>query len=37
MRVIARRNEEIFACLSRREQEQLAAMLQRLVEHARGG
>jgi DNA-binding MarR family transcriptional regulator len=36
MRVIARRNEEIFGCLSRREQEQLAAMLDRLVAHARG-
>ena len=36
MRVIARRNEEIFGCLSRREQEQFAGMLQRLVEHARG-
>jgi DNA-binding MarR family transcriptional regulator len=36
MRLIARRNEEIFACLSRREQEQLAGLLQRVVEHARG-
>jgi DNA-binding MarR family transcriptional regulator len=36
MRLIARRNEEIFACLSRAEQEQLAAMLERVVEHARG-
>lgn len=36
MRVIARRNEEIFACLSRAEQEQLAGMLERVVEHARG-
>lgn len=36
MRLIARRNEEIFACLSRAEQEQLAALLERVVEHARG-
>lgn len=36
MRVIARRNEEIFGCLSRTEQETLAAMLERVVEHARG-
>jgi DNA-binding MarR family transcriptional regulator len=36
MRLIARRNEEIFGCLSRSEQEQLAAMLQRVVQHARG-
>ena len=35
MRLIARRNEEIFGCLSRDEQEQLAAMLERVVEHAR--
>jgi DNA-binding MarR family transcriptional regulator len=36
MRVIARRNEEIFGCLSQAEREQLAAMLERVVEHARG-
>jgi DNA-binding MarR family transcriptional regulator len=36
MRVIARRNEEIFGCLSQPEREQLAAMLERVVEHARG-
>ena len=36
MRLIARRNEEIFACLSHAEQEQLAALLERVVEHARG-
>lgn len=36
MRLIARRNEEIFGCLSRGEQEQLAALLQRVVERARG-
>lgn len=36
MRLIARRNEEIFGCLSRVEQERLAAMLERVVEHARG-
>lgn len=35
MKLIARRNEEIFGCLTRAEQEQLAAMLERLVEHAR--
>lgn len=35
MKLIARRNEEIFGCLSRAEQEQLAVMLERLVEHAR--
>jgi DNA-binding MarR family transcriptional regulator len=35
MRLIARRNEEIFGCLSRPEQEQLAAMLERVVRHAR--
>ena len=35
MRLIARRNEEIFGCLTRAEQEQLAALLERVVEHAR--
>ena len=35
MRLIARRNEEIFGCLTHGEQEQLAAMLERVVEHAR--
>lgn len=36
MRLIARRNEEIFGCLSAAEQRQLATMLARIVEHARG-
>lgn len=36
MRLIAQRNEEIFGCLTRREQEQLAGLLQRVVEHAQG-
>jgi DNA-binding MarR family transcriptional regulator len=36
MRLIARRNEEIFGCLSASEQRQLAALLDRIVEHARG-
>lgn len=36
MRLIARRNEEIFGCLTRAQQQQLAAMLQRVLEHARG-
>lgn len=36
MRLIARRNEEIFGCLSAAEQKQLAAMLDRIVERARG-
>jgi DNA-binding MarR family transcriptional regulator len=36
MRVTARRNEEIFGCLSAAERRQLAAMLDRIVEHARG-
>ena len=36
MQLIARRNEEIFGCLGRAEQEQLAAMLERVVAHARG-
>lgn len=36
MRLIARRNEEIFGCLSRAEQEQLAALLDRVLENTRG-
>lgn len=36
MRLIARRNEEIFGCLDRAEQAQLAAMLERVVRQARG-
>lgn len=35
MQLIARRNEEIFGCLSPSEQRQLGAMLDRLVVHAR--
>ena len=35
MRLITRRNEEIFGCLSRPEQEQLAGLLERVMEHAR--
>ncbi|MGV3570275.1 MAG: MarR family winged helix-turn-helix transcriptional regulator [Ramlibacter sp.] len=35
MRLIARRNEEIFGCLSAAEQRQLAAWLDRIVSHAR--
>lgn len=37
MRVIARRNEEIFGCLTRTEQRQLAALLDRVLVHARPG
>jgi DNA-binding MarR family transcriptional regulator len=36
MRLIARRNEEIFGCLSPAEQEQLAALLGRVLENTRG-
>lgn len=36
MRLIARRNQEIFGCLGAGEQRQLAALLERIVEHARG-
>ena len=36
MRLIARRNEEIFGCLEPAEQRQLAVMLERIVKHARG-
>ncbi len=32
--VIARRNEEIFGCLSSAERKQFGAMLDRLIEHA---
>lgn len=32
--LIARRNEEIFGCLSSAERKQLGAMLDRLIEHA---
>jgi len=35
MRVIARRNEEIFGCLSGAEQRQLAALLDRVLANAR--
>lgn len=35
MRLIARRNDEIFGCLSRAERQQLAAMLERVVQQAR--
>jgi len=35
MRLIARRNEEIFGCLSAAEQRQLASWLDRIVNHAR--
>ncbi len=34
MALIARRNEEIFGCLSSAERRQLGAMLDRLIEHA---
>jgi DNA-binding MarR family transcriptional regulator len=36
MRLIARRNEEIFGCLSPAEQEQLADLLDRVLENTRG-
>jgi DNA-binding MarR family transcriptional regulator len=36
MRLIARRNEEIFGCLSPAEQEQLAVLLDRVLENTRG-
>jgi DNA-binding MarR family transcriptional regulator len=36
MRLIARRNDEIFGCLSLPEQEQLAALLDRVLENTRG-
>jgi DNA-binding MarR family transcriptional regulator len=35
MALIARRNEEIFGCLSLTEQKQLAAMLDRVITHAK--
>ena len=35
MRLIARRNEEAFGCLSEREQAQLGRMLDRLIAHNR--
>lgn len=35
MDLIARRNEEVFGCLSAAEQEQLAGLLDRVVAHAR--
>jgi DNA-binding MarR family transcriptional regulator len=35
MRVIARRNEEIFGCLSAAEQRQLATLLDRVLAHTR--
>ena len=37
MRLIARRNEEIFGCLTAAEQRQLAALLDRVLDHARPG
>lgn len=37
MRLIAQRNEEIFGCLSAAEQRQLAALLDRVLDHARPG
>lgn len=37
MRLIARRNEEIFGCLSPAEQRQMAAWLDRVLAHARAG
>lgn len=36
MTLIERRNEEIAACLTARERQQLDTLLDRLVEHARG-
>lgn len=36
MRLIARRNEEIFGCLNRAEQAQLASLLDRVLANARG-
>ncbi|MDO8371484.1 MAG: MarR family transcriptional regulator, partial [Polaromonas sp.] len=35
MALIARRNEEIFGCLSATQQQQLGRMLDRLIAHAR--
>lgn len=35
MRLIERRNEEIFGCLTRAEQRQLAVLLDRVLAHAR--
>jgi DNA-binding MarR family transcriptional regulator len=37
MAMIARRNQEIFGCLSAKEQMALSAMLDRLIAHARPG
>lgn len=37
MRLIARRNEEIFGCLTRTEQAQLASLLDRVLANARPG
>jgi DNA-binding MarR family transcriptional regulator len=34
VRVIERRNEQIFSCLSLEDQERLGAMFDRLIEHA---
>jgi hypothetical protein len=34
MHMIAQRNEEIFGCLTEREQASLSAMLDRLIAHA---
>ncbi|MBO1114838.1 MarR family winged helix-turn-helix transcriptional regulator [Bordetella petrii] len=35
--LIARRNDEIFGCLSEREQAQFGAMLDRIIAHMEGG
>lgn len=35
MQLIARRNDEVFGCLSATQQQQLGRMLDRLIEHAR--
>lgn len=37
MRLIARRNDEIFGCLTRAEQRQLAGLLDRVLAQARAG
>ena len=34
MKLIARRNEDIFGCLSQAEQRQLGKLVDRLIEHA---
>jgi hypothetical protein len=35
MQLVARRNDEIFGCLSATQQQQLGHMLDRLIAHAR--